>query len=97
MAICLTDVMIQKRYSINISYKTSDVKVKLDLPNYATYVDLKGPGGDTCNLADKSDLASLKAEVDKIDIDKQKSVPDNLSKLSIEVGNEILKNLCMTH
>ena len=36
MAIFLTEVLIQKRYSINISYKTSDIKVKLDLPNYAT-------------------------------------------------------------
>ena len=46
------------------------MKVELDLYNYATKVDLKrATGVDTSNLAAKSDLASLKAELDKIDID----------------------------
>ena len=46
------------------------MKVELDLYNYAAKVDLKGATGvDTSNLAAKSDLASLKAELDKIDID----------------------------
>ena len=79
MEVLLNSGTDKKRYSINILHKTSDIKVKLDLSNYATSVDSKGPGGDTCNLADKSELANLKAEVDKIDIDKLKSVPDNLS------------------
>ena len=42
------------------------------------------------NLASKSDLASLKAEVDKIYIDKQKTVPVDLSKLS-NVVSEVIK------
>ena len=79
MEVLLNSGTDKKRYSINILHETSDIKVKLDLSNYATWVDSKGPGGDTCNLADKSELANLKAEVDKIDIDKLKSVPDNLS------------------
>lgn len=69
MEVLLNSGTDKKRYSINILHKTSDIKVKLDLSNYATSVDSKGPGGDTCNLADKSELANLKAEVDKIDID----------------------------
>ena len=35
---------------------------------------------NTSNLAGKSDLATLKAKVDKIDIDKLESVPADLSK-----------------
>ena len=46
-----------------------DINVKIDLSNYATKIDLKNATGiDTSELAAKSDLASLKAEVDKLDI-----------------------------
>ena len=48
-------------------------------------------GIDTSKLAAKSALASLKAEVDKIDVDSLKTVPVNLSKLSNLVKNEVLK------
>ena len=43
------------------------------------YFDLER-GVDTSNFAAKFDLATLKAEVDKIDVDKLKTVPPNLSK-----------------
>ena len=36
---------------------------------------------DTSKLAVKSDLVSLKAEVDKLDIDKLRNIPTNLSNL----------------
>ena len=63
-----------------------DVNVKIDLSNYATKSDLKNATGiDTSKLAAKSDLVSLKAEVDKLDIDKLKSVPTNLSNLKSKV------------
>ena len=42
-------------------------------------------------LAAKSDLASLKAEIDKIDEKKLKTVPADLSKLSNVVNNEVVK------
>ena len=59
--------------------------VKTDLSNYAAKADLKNARGmDTSKLAAKSDLTSLKAEVDKIDTDKLKNVPSNLSNLKIE-------------
>ena len=49
----------------------------MDLSNYATKTDLKNATGvDTSNLAAKSDLVNLKAEVDKLDIN---NVPTNLS------------------
>ena len=48
-----------------------DINVKADLSNYATKADLKNATGiDTSKLAAKSDLVSLKAEVNKIDVDK---------------------------
>ena len=63
-----------------------DINVKVALSNYATKADLKNATGtDTSKLATKSDLANLKAEVDKLDIDKLKSVPANLSNLKSKV------------
>ena len=57
-----------------------DISVKLDFSNYATKSNQKRAGGaDTSNLAAKSDLAILKAEVDKIDVEKLKTVSVDLS------------------
>ena len=59
-----------------------DINVKVDLSNYPTKTDLKNATGiDTSKLTAKSDLISLKTEVDKLDIDKLKSVPTNLNNL----------------
>ena len=64
-----------------------DINVKVDLSNYATKSDLKNATGiDTSKLAAKSDLVSLKAEVDKLDIDKLKGVPTDLSNLKSKAG-----------
>ena len=57
-----------------------DINVKIDLLNHATKTDLKNATGtDTSKLAFKSNSSNLKAEVDKIDQDKIKSIPANLS------------------
>ena len=50
-------------------------------------------GIDKSKLAAKSDLVSLKAEVDKLDIDKLVPVPVDLSKLSDVVKNDVFKKL----
>ena len=50
-------------------------------------------GIDKSKLAAKSDLVSLKAEVDKLDIDKLAPVPVDLSKLSDVVKNDVFKKL----
>ena len=64
----------------------SMVKVELDLSNYATERDLKNATGvDTSDFPKKTDLANLKSDVDKLDIDKLKNVPTNLSKLKSKV------------
>ena len=59
-----------------------DINVKVDLSNYATKTDLKNVSLVDVSLALKSNLASLKTEVDKLDIDKLTPVPVDLSKLS---------------
>ena len=46
---------------------------------------------DTSKLSAKSDLASLRAEVDKLDTDKLIPVPVDLSKLSDVVKNDVVK------
>ena len=62
------------------------VKVELDLFNYATKADLKtATGVDTSKFAKTFDLASLKYNVDKIDINKLKNLPTNLSNLKTKV------------
>ena len=50
---------------------SGDINVKVDLPNYATKTDLKNVSHvDVSSFALKSNLANLKTEVDKLDIDK---------------------------
>ena len=62
------------------------MKVGLDFPNYPTKTDLKNATGvDTSSFAKKVDLANLKSNVDKLDIDKLKNVPTNLSNLKSKV------------
>ena len=69
-----------------------DINVKVDLSNYATKADIKNISHvDTSSFALKSNLASLKTEVDKLDIDKLAPVPIDLSKLSDVVKNDIVK------
>ena len=60
-----------------------DINIKVDISNYATKSDIKSfTHVDTSSFPLKTNLASLKTEVDKIDIDKLVPVPIDLSKLS---------------
>ena len=71
---------------------SNNIKVKLDLVNYATKTDLKNiTHADVSSFASKTNLASLKTEVDKIDTDKLKTVPADLAKLSKVVKNDVVK------
>ena len=65
------------------------INVKVDLSSYATKLDLIG--ADTFKLAAKPDLTSLKAELDKIVLDKLTTFPVDLSKLSDIVNNDVVK------
>ena len=70
-----------------------NINVKVDLSNYATKTDLKNiTHVDTSSFALNANLASLKTEVDKLDINKLSSVPVDLSELSDFVKNHFFKN-----
>ena len=50
--------------------------------DYATKADFKNAASaDTSKFAKEIDLANLKSNIDKLDIDKLKNVPDNFSSL----------------
>ena len=64
----------------------ANVKVELDLSNYATKADSKNATGvDTSDFAKKTDLAYLKSNVGKLDIDTLKNVPYNISNFKSKV------------
>ena len=63
------------------------VKIELDLSNYATKSDLKNNTGvDASKFAKKVDLANLKSNVNKLDINKLKNVVTNFSNLKSKVN-----------
>ena len=67
-----------------------NINVKVDLSNYATKTDLKNVSHvDVSNFSLKSNLASLKIELDKLDIDKLTPVPNDLANLS-----NVVKMIC---
>ena len=72
------------------------INVKVDLSNYATKTDIKNISVvDTSSFALKSNLACLKTEVDKLDIDKLVPVPIALSKLIDVVKIDVVKKNCI--
>ena len=88
------------------SHFRDSIKVKIDLSNYATKVDTENISHvsyatktdienishvDASIFASKTNLSSLKTEVDKLDIDKLVPIPNDLSKLSNVVKNDVVK------
>ena len=71
---------------------SNNIKVELDLTNYATKTDLKNiTHVDVSSFASKTNLAALKSEVDKIDVDKLKTTPTDLAKFSNLVKNDVVQ------
>ena len=71
---------------------SNNVKVELDLTNCATKNDLKNiTHVDVSSFASKTNLAALKSEVDKIDVDKLKTAPVDLAKLTNAIENDLVK------
>ena len=71
---------------------SNNIKVKLDLVNYATKADLKNiTHVDVSSFASKTNLTALKTEVDKIDTDKLKTTPADLAKLTNAIENDAVK------
>ena len=79
-------------------YKSSsnNIKVELDLSNYATKNDLKNITHlDVSSFASKTNLAALKIDVDKIDTDKLKTAPSDLAELTNAIENDLVKKNCL--
>ena len=75
-------------------YKSSsqNIKVELHLASYATKDDVKNiTHVDVSSFASKTNSAALKTEVDKIDVDKLKTAPVDLAKLTNAVENDLVK------
>ena len=69
-----------------------DISVTVDLSNYATKAYIKNISHvDTSSFELKTNLANLKTEVDKSDIDKLVTAPVDLSKLRDVVKNDVVK------
>ena len=69
-----------------------DINLKVDLSNYATKSDIRNIShADTSSFALKTNLANLKTEVDRLDINKLAAAPADLSKLIDAVKNDIVK------
>ena len=80
--------------SYYLPYRSSrnNIKVELDLSNYATQDDVKNiTHVDVSSFASKTNLAALKTEVDKIDTDKLKATPADLAKLTNAIENDVVK------
>ena len=75
-------------------YRSSNnnIKVELDLSNYATKDDVKNiTRVDVSSFASRTNLAALKTEVDKTDADKLKTAPADLAKLTNAIDNDVAK------
>ena len=71
---------------------SNNIKVELDLANYATKTDVNNiTHVDVSSFASKTNLAALKTEVDKIDADKLKTVSTDLAKLTNAIENDVVK------
>ena len=99
MIIHLINRLMKKILLYKLSYfpapytrSKSKIKVELDLPNHTKKSDLKNATDvDVSEFAKKTDLASLKPKIDKLDIDELEIFPVDISKLSNVVKNEVVK------
>ena len=72
---------MSRQYYPPYKSSTNNIKVELDLSNYATKKDIDDTTHvDVSGFASKTNLAALKTEVDKIDADKLKTAPVDLAK-----------------
>ena len=88
--------LVYKTYKMSTYYppyksSSQNIKVELDLANYATKGDVRNiTHVDVSSFASKTNLAALKTEIDKIDVDKLlKTAPVDLAKLTVE--NDLVK------
>ena len=76
------------------SHFGDNIKVKIDLSNYATKTDIENISHvNTSSFALKTNLADWKTEVDELDIAKLVTIPNDLSKLSDVLKNDVVKEI----
>ena len=74
------------------SHSEIKIKVQLDLSNRIANFDLKGAADiDTSKFAKKADWASIKLNVDRLDLDKLEITQVYLSKISNAIKNDVIK------
>ena len=74
------------------AHSKSKIKFELDFSNYTTKFDLKcAADADTSKLAEEADLASLKSDINKLDIDRLETAHVDLSELSNVVKKDVVK------
>ena len=74
------------------SHFGDSIKVKIDLSNYATKAVIKNIShSNTSSFALKTNLANVKTEVYRLDIDKLEPIPVDLSKLSDVLKIDVVK------
>ena len=81
-----------REYFPKPSSHEENIKVQIDLTNYATKEDIKNTTHvDTSSFALKTNLSSLKTELDQLDIDKLVPIPNGSIKVSNVVKNDVVK------
>ena len=82
------------RYFPPYGSSSENIKVQLDLINYATKDDIKNiTHADVSGFASKTNLAVLKTKIEKLDAGKLKTVPADSTKLKNTVDNNLVKKL----
>ena len=80
------------KYFLPYNNFSGNNKVELELSNYATKKDIKDITHiDSSGFASKTNLEALKTKVEKIDTDKLKTVPNDLTKSSNVVKYDVVK------
>ena len=79
-------------YLASSNLGSSEKTFDLDLTDYVTKTHLENiTHVDTSGFALKTNLSSLKTEVDKLNIPKLSTVPTDLAKLTIKVANDVIE------
>ena len=80
------------QYFPSYRFHGDDIKVELDLSSFTRKADLKNVTHvDVSSFASKTNLANLKTEVDKIYVDKLRTIPVDLAMINNAVKHDVVK------
>ena len=79
-------LLYKMNYNPPCGHRTNEKKIELDLSNYTTKSDLKNTiSVDISDFAKNTDLASLKSDIDKLNVDKLNNIQSGLDSLKNKV------------